>query len=104
MRKHRLFGLTFIQENAHGQRCLGDPYSSALFLFLWIHSKLVTLRTFVVEEVEREADLGAVEPGVLLGQPPLPLHVEHQVAAAHELDHEEEPRRRLQEGVSLVSQ
>ena len=51
----------------------------------------------LVEVVERQTDLGAVEPGVLLGQPPLPLHVEHQVAAAHELDHEEEPRRRLQE-------
>ena len=51
--------------------------------------------TFVVEEVEGEADLGAVEPRVLLGQSPLPLHVEHEVAAAHELDHEEEPRRRL---------
>ena len=50
-----------------------------------------------MEEVEREADLCTVEPGVLLGQPPLPLHVEHEVAAAHELDHEEQPRRRLED-------
>ena len=50
----------------------------------------------LVEEVERQRDLGRVEAGVLLGQAPLALHVEHQVAAAHELDDEEEARRRLE--------
>ena len=47
----------------------------------------------------RQVDLGAVKPGVLLGQPALPLHVEHQVAASDKLDHKEKSARRLEAGV-----
>ena len=49
--------------------------------------------TFVVEEVEGQADLGPIEPGVVLRQFPLPLHVVHQISSVHELDDEEEPER-----------
>ena len=52
-----------------------------------------------MKEVEREADLRGVEPRVFLRQTALALHVEHEVAAAHELDDEEEPRRRLEAAV-----
>ncbi len=50
----------------------------------------------LVEEVECQADLGRVESGVLLRESALALHVEHEVPAAHELDDEEEPARRLE--------
>jgi len=46
-----------------------------------------------VQELQRQHDLGRVEARVLLGQAALALHVEHQVAAGHELDDEEEPAR-----------
>ena len=52
-----------------------------------------------MEVVQRQTDLGAVEPGVLLGQPALSLNVEHQVAASDKLDHKEESARRLEAGV-----
>ena len=52
-----------------------------------------------MQEVECEADLSSVEAGVLLVQAPLPLHVEHQVPAPHELNHEEEAGGRLEAGV-----
>lgn len=45
-----------------------------------------------MQEVQRQTDLGRIEPRMLLGQPALPLHVEHQIAAAHKLNHEEQPR------------
>ena len=46
----------------------------------------------LVQEVERQRYFGRIESGVLFGQPPLTLHVEHQIAAAHEFDDEEESR------------
>ena len=52
-----------------------------------------------MQEVEGETDLCGVEPGVLLRESALALHVEHEVAAADELDDEEEPRRSLEAAV-----
>ena len=45
-----------------------------------------------MQEMQRDGDLGGVEARVLFGQPPLPLHVVHEVAAGDELDHEEQTR------------
>lgn len=47
----------------------------------------------LVQEVERETDLGRVEAGVLLGQAALPLHVKHQISTTHKLNHEEQPAK-----------
>ena len=52
-----------------------------------------------MQEVEGQADFRRVEPSVLLRQPPLSLHMKHEVAAAHELDDEKEPRGRLEAGM-----
>ena len=46
----------------------------------------------LVEVVQRQADLSALEPGV-------PLHVEQIVAASVKLDHEEQSARSLEAGV-----
>lgn len=53
----------------------------------------------LVQEVQRQRDLGRVEPRVLLRQPPLTLHVEHQIPSPDELDHEEQSARCLEAGV-----
>ena len=47
--------------------------------------------TSFVEEVQGQADLGRVETGVLLRQPSLALHVEHEVTTADKLNDKEEP-------------
>lgn len=52
-----------------------------------------------MEEVESQTDLCGIESGVFLGKPPLPLHVEHEISAAHKLYDEEESGRRLEAGV-----
>ena len=57
------------------------------------------MRTFLMQELERQRYLGGVEARMLLGQAPLPLHVEHQVAAVDELDDEEEAAGRLEAAV-----
>lgn len=44
----------------------------------------------LVQVPQGQDDLGREEPGMVLGQLPLLLHVKHQVAALHELDHEEQ--------------
>ena len=50
----------------------------------------------LVQEIERQRDLCRVEARVLLWKAALALHVEHEVSAPHELDHEEQPRRCLE--------
>lgn len=52
-----------------------------------------------MEEVESQTDLCGIESGVFLGKPPLPLHVEHEISAAHKLYDEEESGWRLEAGV-----
>lgn len=52
-----------------------------------------------MEKVERQTDFGSVEASMLFGQPPLALHVEHEVSASHELDHEEQPAGCLEAGM-----
>lgn len=52
-----------------------------------------------MQEVEGQGNFGRVEPGVLFGKASLTLHVEHEVAAADELDDKEQPGRRLEAGV-----
>ena len=46
-----------------------------------------------MEEIESTGYLRGVEPGVFLRQPPVSLHVEHEVTAIDTLDHKEEPLR-----------
>lgn len=47
------------------------------------------LLAFVMKETESERYLGRVEPSVLFGKTPLPLHVEHEVSTVHQFDHKE---------------
>jgi len=49
------------------------------------------MKTFVVKEVERVADLGRVEPGFLLVKTTFSLHVKHEVTAVDKLNDEEQP-------------
>ena len=50
----------------------------------------------LVQEVQCQTNLCRVEPGMLLWQSALPLHVEHQVPSPHELNDKEQPGRRLE--------
>lgn len=51
---------------------------------------------FAMQKVQGQRNLGGVESGVLLQQPPLTLHVEHEIAPAHEFDDEEQSGGRLE--------
>jgi hypothetical protein len=45
--------------------------------------------TFVMQEIESEADLCRVKSSVFLREASLALHVEHQVTTSYELNNEE---------------
>lgn len=49
-----------------------------------------------MKEIERKTDLCSIKSSVFFGQSPLTLHVEHQVAATHKLNHEEQPASGLE--------
>lgn len=97
-----------VRRTAKGRRGIPGPNAllahtviSQLDVALVVQEHVVQLQVSIndplaVQEVQRQGDLGGVEPGVLLRQPPLPLHVEHEVAPAHELDDEEQPGGRLE--------
>ena len=51
-------------------------------------------QTSLVEVVEGTGDLSRVEPGVLLRQATMSLHVEHEVTTIDTLDHKEQPAER----------
>ena len=63
-------------------------------MMIWLFSL-----TSLVQEVQCQADFRWVESGVFFGEAALPLHVEHQVSPADELDHEEEAGSSLEAGV-----
>ena len=48
-----------------------------------------------MQEIEGQTYFRRVESGVLFWQPPLPLHMEHEVASTDELNDEKQPRGRL---------
>ena len=52
-----------------------------------------------MEEVKSQTDFCSIKSGMFLGEAPLPLHVEHEVATAHKLYHKEESGRSLEAGV-----
>lgn len=64
------------------------------------HTSTSPSHTSLMKEIEGEGYFGGVEPGMLLWQSTMALHVEHHVSSIHTLYHKEQPgkEREREEG------